>query len=220
MKLAGYHHGYFWSNEVGTVEKIRASGAQSLFVAITSPNKENFINRWHDQFGVSVVMGVGGTFDVVAGKVKRAPLQPYEGLPVLLASAACHLVIQKRGAADAVLPSKLTNILAAGGNAVITADADTTLGVLCTEHPGIAVLAYRLRVADSIMLALPDAQHERYRWWRPADMRESAAVHGNARAYVNDPAQAHRMTRWLRAPGPSALTRIDPASAQVIDPAI
>jgi len=72
--------------------------------------------------------------------VHFAPLQPYEGLPVLLASADCHLVIQKRGAADAVLPSKLTNILAAGGNAVITADADTTLGVLCREHSGIAVL--------------------------------------------------------------------------------
>jgi len=73
--------------------------------------------------------------------VHFAPLQPYEALPVLLASADCHRVVQKRGAADAVLPSKLTNILAAGGNAVITADADTTLGVLCSEHPGIAVRA-------------------------------------------------------------------------------
>lgn len=68
-----------------------------------------------------------------------APLQPYEQLPALLASADCHLVIQKRGAADAVLPSKLTNILAVGGNAVITADPDTSLGVLCAQHPGIAV---------------------------------------------------------------------------------
>jgi len=48
---------------------------------------------------------------------------------------------QKRGAADAGLPSKLTNILAAGGNAVITTDAATTLGLLCSEHPGIAVPA-------------------------------------------------------------------------------
>lgn len=71
--------------------------------------------------------------------VAFAPLQPYEDLPVLLASADVHLVIQKRGAADAVLPSKLTNILAVGGNAVITADADTTLGLLCAEYPGIAV---------------------------------------------------------------------------------
>ncbi len=69
-----------------------------------------------------------------------APLQPYEDLPALLASADCHLVIQKRGAADAVLPSKLTNILAVGGNALITADPDTSLGLLCAEYPGIAVL--------------------------------------------------------------------------------
>ncbi|MOA26227.1 putative glycosyl transferase [compost metagenome] len=49
-------------------------------------------------------------------------------------------MIQKRGAADAVLPSKLTNILAVGGNALITADADTSLGLLCDEFPGIATL--------------------------------------------------------------------------------
>ena len=61
-------------------------------------------------------------------------------MPALLASAAVHLVIQKRGAADTVLPSKLTNILAVGGNSVITADVDTSLGQLCVEFPGIATL--------------------------------------------------------------------------------
>lgn len=74
LKIAGYHHGYFWDNEAAMVQKIRASGTQLLFVAITSPKKENFINRWRDQLGVTFVMGVGGTFDVVAGKVKRAPV--------------------------------------------------------------------------------------------------------------------------------------------------
>lgn len=69
-----------------------------------------------------------------------APLQAYADLPALLASADAHLVIQKRGVADAVLPSKLTNILAVGGNAIITADPGTTLGRLCEEHQGIAVL--------------------------------------------------------------------------------
>lgn len=51
----------------------------------------------------------------------------------------CHLVVQKRGAADAVLPSKLTNILAVGGNAVITAEAHTELGQLCEtfRHCGL-----------------------------------------------------------------------------------
>lgn len=74
LKIAGYHDGYFWENEEAIVAKIRDSGAKLLFVAITSPKKENFINKWKDQLGVNFVMGVGGTFDVVAGKVKRAPV--------------------------------------------------------------------------------------------------------------------------------------------------
>ncbi|WP_454827075.1 WecB/TagA/CpsF family glycosyltransferase [Paraburkholderia xenovorans] len=73
LLIAGYHHGYFWDDEETVVEKIRKSGARLLFVAITSPKKESFINRWQDRLGVDFVMGVGGTFDVVAGKVRRAP---------------------------------------------------------------------------------------------------------------------------------------------------
>ncbi|MBN3804556.1 WecB/TagA/CpsF family glycosyltransferase [Paraburkholderia sp. Ac-20336] len=73
LKIAGYHHGYFWDDEEGMVEIIRLSGAKLLFVAITSPKKENFIDRWRDRLGVDFVMGVGGTFDVIAGKVRRAP---------------------------------------------------------------------------------------------------------------------------------------------------
>jgi len=72
--IAGYHHGYFWDNEEAVVENIRNSGARLLFVAITSPKKENFINKWKGKLGVDFVMGVGGTFDVISGKVKRAPL--------------------------------------------------------------------------------------------------------------------------------------------------
>ncbi len=74
LKIVGYHHGYFWDDEAAVVDAIRHSGAQMLFVAISSPQKENFINRWRNRLGVTFVMGVGGTFDVVAGKVKRAPL--------------------------------------------------------------------------------------------------------------------------------------------------
>lgn len=71
--------------------------------------------------------------------IKFFPLQPYDDLPALLKMGDCHLVVQKRGAADAVLPSKLTNILAVGGNAVITAEPNTELGQLCTRYPDIAV---------------------------------------------------------------------------------
>jgi len=73
LEIAGVHHGYFWDDQEKTVEAVRRSGARLLFVAISSPLKEKFIARWRDQLGVTFVMGVGGTFDVVAGKVRRAP---------------------------------------------------------------------------------------------------------------------------------------------------
>lgn len=73
LTIAGFNDGYFWEDEQAVVDKIKASGAKLLFVAITSPKKENFINKWQDKLGVDFVMGVGGTFDVVAGKVNRAP---------------------------------------------------------------------------------------------------------------------------------------------------
>jgi len=73
INIAGFHHGYFWDDQEEVVEAVRRSGAQLLFVAISSPMKEKFIARWRERLGVTFVMGVGGTFDVVAGKVRRAP---------------------------------------------------------------------------------------------------------------------------------------------------
>ena len=74
LKVAGYHHGYFWEEEEAMVESIAKSNADMLFVAISSPKKEIFISKWREQLGVKFVMGVGGSFDVKAGKVKRAPI--------------------------------------------------------------------------------------------------------------------------------------------------
>lgn len=84
------------------------------------------------------------------------PLQPYELLPDMLATATIHIVIQKRGVADTMLPSKLTNILAVGGNAVITADEDTTLGELCINNPGIATLC-KPECSDSLVDAIKES---------------------------------------------------------------
>ena len=67
-------------------------------------------------------------------------LQDAEDLPRLLAMANVHVVMQNAGVADAVLPSKLTNILAVGGNAVITATEDTEMGILVRKYPEIATL--------------------------------------------------------------------------------
>lgn len=74
VRIAGIHHGYFWDDEPSVVKLVRDSGAKLLFVAITSPKKENFIARWQAELGVNFVMGVGGTFDILAGKITRAPL--------------------------------------------------------------------------------------------------------------------------------------------------
>jgi N-acetylglucosaminyldiphosphoundecaprenol N-acetyl-beta-D-mannosaminyltransferase len=74
LRIAGFHHGYFWDDERRVVDEIRESGARLLFVAITSPKKEIFIDKWKNELKVDFVMGVGGTFDVVAGKVRRAPV--------------------------------------------------------------------------------------------------------------------------------------------------
>ncbi len=73
--IAGYRNGYFRPEEEEAVAReIAASNADLLFVAITSPKKEIFLNRYKDLIKVPFVMGVGGSFDVLAGKTKRAPL--------------------------------------------------------------------------------------------------------------------------------------------------
>ncbi|WP_297690725.1 WecB/TagA/CpsF family glycosyltransferase [uncultured Eudoraea sp.] len=74
--IAGYRNGYFKKEEELLIaQEIAKSEANMLFVAISSPTKENFLFENKTILEkVNFVMGVGGSFDVVAGKVKRAPL--------------------------------------------------------------------------------------------------------------------------------------------------
>ena len=74
--IAGYRNGYFeQEDEEKIADEISNSGANILFVAITSPKKEIFLNKYKKKLkNVNFIMGVGGSFDVIAGKVKRAPL--------------------------------------------------------------------------------------------------------------------------------------------------
>ena len=73
--VAGYRNGYYTKEEeAGIAENINSSGASILFVAIPSPQKEIFIKNYKDIMpNIYLMMGVGGSFDVVAGKVQRAP---------------------------------------------------------------------------------------------------------------------------------------------------
>lgn len=75
LTIAGYRNGY-WSpeEEVDVVEQIKSCRPDLLFVAISSPKKEQFLGRYQAEMKIPFAMGVGGTFDVAIGKVKRAPL--------------------------------------------------------------------------------------------------------------------------------------------------
>lgn len=75
LTIAGYRNGY-WSQaeEEEVVAQISAARPDILFVAISSPTKEAFLARYQAAMKVPFAMGVGGTFDVAVGHVKRAPV--------------------------------------------------------------------------------------------------------------------------------------------------
>jgi N-acetylglucosaminyldiphosphoundecaprenol N-acetyl-beta-D-mannosaminyltransferase len=73
--VAGYRNGYFNQfEEEAVANQISLSNADILFVGISSPKKELFLNKYSKVLKVPLIMGVGGSFDVVAGLTKRAPL--------------------------------------------------------------------------------------------------------------------------------------------------
>jgi N-acetylglucosaminyldiphosphoundecaprenol N-acetyl-beta-D-mannosaminyltransferase len=74
LRLVGRRNGYYDAAEEAAIAgEIAATRPDMLFVAMSPPKKELFLGRWADRMGVPVCHGVGGAFDVLAGKVKRAP---------------------------------------------------------------------------------------------------------------------------------------------------
>ena len=75
LNVSGYHCGYFsdeHSEEI--VSRINASGASVLFVGMGVPRQEIWISEHFDDLKISLAMGVGGSFDVISGILKRAPV--------------------------------------------------------------------------------------------------------------------------------------------------
>tara|TARA_B100001057_G_scaffold489136_1_gene574795 strand:- start:811 stop:1554 length:744 start_codon:yes stop_codon:yes gene_type:complete len=74
--IAGYRNGYFdIEEEIIIIDQIIKSRPNFLFVAMTSPKKEIFLNKYKAKLkSVNLIMGVGGSFDVISGAVNRAPL--------------------------------------------------------------------------------------------------------------------------------------------------
>jgi len=75
LAVAGARDGYFRADEEPDVAaEIRQSGANLLFIGMSSPRKELFVSQWGKSTQAGVVHGVGGSFDVLAGLTRRAPV--------------------------------------------------------------------------------------------------------------------------------------------------
>jgi N-acetylglucosaminyldiphosphoundecaprenol N-acetyl-beta-D-mannosaminyltransferase len=72
LKVAGFRDG-FWKDDAEVIREVRTAAPDYLFLAIPSPRKEFWLNKNLESLAVPFVMGVGGSFDVVAGLVQRAP---------------------------------------------------------------------------------------------------------------------------------------------------
>ena len=74
IEIAGFRDGYFRPDDhLKIVEEIRASEADILFVGMPTPFKETWCERHRERLNVPVILGVGGSFDVLAGFIRRAP---------------------------------------------------------------------------------------------------------------------------------------------------
>jgi N-acetylglucosaminyldiphosphoundecaprenol N-acetyl-beta-D-mannosaminyltransferase len=75
LVVAGYRNGYFKESDyLEVIKQIRRSGADILFVGMPTPFKEVWCEQHREALGVPVIMGVGGSFDVLTGLIRRAPL--------------------------------------------------------------------------------------------------------------------------------------------------
>ena len=74
LKVAGCRNGYFSvAEELEIIEDINRSGAAMLFAALGAPKQEKWLAKYREQLKPNLLMGIGGSFDVLAGKVQRAP---------------------------------------------------------------------------------------------------------------------------------------------------
>ena len=74
LQIVGRHHGYYGvEDEAGIAADIAATQADVVLIAISSPKKEEFVDRNREALGPIFVMGVGGCFDILAGLHSRAP---------------------------------------------------------------------------------------------------------------------------------------------------
>ncbi|MFM9413972.1 WecB/TagA/CpsF family glycosyltransferase [Peptococcus simiae] len=73
VRVVGSRHGYFRGHEEEVLADIKAAHPDILLVGLGAPAQESFIRRWQKDLAVPVAIGVGGSFDVMSGQIRRAP---------------------------------------------------------------------------------------------------------------------------------------------------
>lgn len=75
VRIVGYRNGFFGAEQdAEVVEEIRKLAPHLLFVARGTDTQEPWISKYKQQLGVPLIMGIGGSFDIIAGRLKRAPI--------------------------------------------------------------------------------------------------------------------------------------------------
>lgn len=113
IRIMGTRNGYFSESEVPEIlEQVNSSGAEVLFAALGSPKQEKWIAAHRERLNVKIAMGVGGSFDVLAGEAARAPAffrkvglewfyrlvtQPWRAVRMLALPVFVIKVLQDRG---------------------------------------------------------------------------------------------------------------------------
>ena len=72
LTVCGTHDGYFKENEP-VAQAVRAAGADVCFVCLGAPKQELWMRQYGPQTGAHLMVGLGGSLDVFAGVVERAP---------------------------------------------------------------------------------------------------------------------------------------------------
>jgi len=159
LNIAGVHNGYFTeAEELRIIEEINNSNADILFVGLGAGKQEIFINRHKEALKPKIAIGIGGSLDVWAGKVKRAPSifiklniewlyrvfsQPRERLKRLLSTIPTFYKILKRGKKNKknILISGYYGYSNIGDEAILATLIRDLRSILGTEDYNISVLS-------------------------------------------------------------------------------
>lgn len=195
-RIWGYHEDdkvILYSGSIGEKQ-----GLQSLIPIAKSLEDYHFIKFLICGIGPYKEQLMKLASDAELTNISFLPLQPLDQFNNLLNLADVHLVLQKKNAADLMLPSKLTGILSSGGLALVTADPGTSLYKAVVDHKMGVVIPSEDDDAlkDAILdCCLSDHTSETLqgRWYAEKYLNKHQIL-GNVMSYVTEPGLVDKNT--------------------------